>query len=327
MNDAPPVPGWLRLWAWLTAAMALPLATLGAHVTTTNSGMVDTVGVRSPFYLFQREMDVPGQPVRLFHLLEKSRETGGEREFQMLIEHGHRLWGYLVGGAALILALGLGFYARGWHRWLGLLAGSLVALQGILGILRVSRMSLTFAALHACFAQLVFAVLVGVAVLCSRSWWRQAVGRPLGWASLLVLLVLYGQMVAGALLRHLFDPVAQRVHLIGAFVAVGAVLWLVANVRREDRATAPRVFATALAILVLIQPILGVEALLRRFGTGDLPDLVESSFWTDFVRSGHHVVGTLAFSCCAGLAVLCCRPRSTAAPSALLHARAMEGAA
>ncbi|MBY0231047.1 MAG: hypothetical protein K2W96_17320, partial [Gemmataceae bacterium] len=321
-----PVPGWLRLWAWLTAALALPLATLGAHVTTTNSGMVDAVGVRSPAYLFQREEDVPGQPVRFFHLLEKSWETGGHREFQMLVEHGHRLLGYLVGGAALVLAIGLGLQARGWHRWLGLLAGSLVAVQGILGILRVSRISLTFAALHACFAQLVFASLVAVAVLCSRSWTKQAVGRPLGRGALLVLLVLYAQLVAGALLRHLFDPIAQRVHLVGAFVAVGAALWLVANVRREDRAAAPRLFAAALAILVLVQPVLGVEALLRRFGTGELPDAVPYSFWADFFRSGHHVVGTLVFSCAAGLAVLLFRPRSQAASSALLHARAMEGA-
>ena len=96
----PPVPRWLRLWAALTALAALPLVTLGAEVTTRKVGMVDPKGFRAPWHLFTL--------------------SGEQLSLGYLIEHGHRLAGFVVGICCIVLALGMTAFARGWlHRSLG----------------------------------------------------------------------------------------------------------------------------------------------------------------------------------------------------------------
>src|SRR4051794_700995 len=87
------VPRWLHAWAVLTALAALPLVTLGAEVTTKQVGMVDPQGFRAPWHLFTLRM----------------REAG----LGYLIEHGHRLAGFVVGTCAIVLAVGLTLGARG----------------------------------------------------------------------------------------------------------------------------------------------------------------------------------------------------------------------
>src|SRR5262249_23588081 len=151
--------------------------------------------------------------------------------------------GFVVGIACIVLALGLTVGARGWfHRSLGWVALIAVGLQGLLGIFRVNLhdwlgMGPNLALIHGCFAQLVFATLVGVAVLCSRAWWAspevEGEGRKLRSASVAVCLLVYTQAVFGAILRHLLDPVAQRLHVLLAFAVVLAVLWLVRGVLNE----------------------------------------------------------------------------------------------
>jgi cytochrome c oxidase assembly protein subunit 15 len=288
---------WLHAWAVLTALAALPLVTLGAEVTTKQVGMVDPQGFRSPWHLFT----------------VSAREMG----LGYLIEHGHRLAGFVVGICAIVLAVGLTFAARGaFYRSLGWVALAAVSLQGVLGIFRVdlhARFGPLLATVHGCFAQLVFATLVGVAVLTSRS--GLAAG-PAGLArfrlfGLVLAAVVYAQIVFGAFTRHLFDRTAQRLHILLAFVVVlgtidlGRAVW-----RGGDRAVRRGVLL--LGALVLVQPILGVEAWLRRFGSGMLPETVQSSLALDLVRSGHHLVGTLLFATTVALTLLLYRP----APSA-----------
>src|SRR5437773_781241 len=99
----PPVPRWLRAWAVLTVLAALPLVTLGAEVTTKKVGMVDPKGFRSPWHLFTLGSD--------------------QLHLGYLIEHGHRLAGFVVGVCCIVLAVGLSVTARGWFfRSLGWLA-------------------------------------------------------------------------------------------------------------------------------------------------------------------------------------------------------------
>src|SRR4051812_32812404 len=97
-----PVPRWLRAWAALTALAALPLVTLGAEVTTKRVGMVDPRGFRAPWHLFT----VPSEQLSV----------------GFLIEHGHRLFGFVVGTCCIVLAVGLTIQGRGRYRWLGWLA-------------------------------------------------------------------------------------------------------------------------------------------------------------------------------------------------------------
>src|SRR5262249_30473514 len=142
-----------------------------------------------------------------WHLLSVSLREAG---LGYLIEHGHRLAGFVVGICCVVLAVGLTAFARGtFYRTLGWVALAAVSLQGVLGIFRVNLHALfgpLLATIHGCFAQLTFATLAGVAVLTSQG--GMAAGpaglarfRPLG---LVLAAVVYAQVVFGALIRHLF---------------------------------------------------------------------------------------------------------------------------
>src|SRR5262245_51996534 len=105
MTEANAVPWWLRAWAWLTVLTCLPLVTLGAEVTTKKVGMADPVALRNPLYLFEQEEGT----LRFVHLWQ----TG---QMGVLIEHAHRLFGWLVGFECLVLAIGMGLWAQGGYR-------------------------------------------------------------------------------------------------------------------------------------------------------------------------------------------------------------------
>ena len=293
LRPIPPVPAWLRFWAKLTLFAALPLVLLGAEVTTKNVGMVDTVGFRTPWLLLT------------VNFLETS--------IGYKIEHGHRLAGFVVGTCCIVLALGLTVAARGWYRILGWVALVAVGCQGILGIYRVDLNALFgsyLATIHGVFAQLVISVLVSVAVLTSRAWATHDVAAPasLRRGAWLLSALIFTQIVFGAIMRHLLDPLAQRLHILLAFVVLGMVFWLFARIRRSDCEPNVRRWSVLLAVLVSIQPIFGVEAWIRRFGALTLPDMVPSSVGLDLARSGHHVLGTLIFATSVALTVLLLRP-------------------
>jgi cytochrome c oxidase assembly protein subunit 15 len=296
MTDAlpsPPVPRWLRYLTVFTVVAALPLVMLGAEVTTKKVGMVDPKGFRAPWHLFTL--------------------SGDQLSVGVLIEHGHRLAGFVVGICCIVLAVGMTLAARGLlHRSLGWILLLVVSSQGILGIFRVDLnavMGANLALLHGCFAQLVFAVLVAGAVLSSATWSMPAdTPRGVRLSGLVLVALVYVQIVFGAITRHLLDPMAQRLHILLAFVVIGLVFMLLGRLRRKGDNRAARAVVYLLAGLVLVQPILGVEAWIRRFGAGTLPELVPSSFGLDLARTGHHVLGTLIFASTAALAVLLWRP-------------------
>lgn len=301
----PPVPRWLRVWAVLTALAALPLVTLGAEVTTKQVGMVDQVGFRAPWHLFT----VAAEQLHLGYL----------------IEHGHRLFGFVVGMCCIVLAIGMLLQARGGHRWLGLLALFAVSTQGILGIYRVNLNALfgsSLALIHGCFAQIVFATLVAVAVFSSQAWNRVTSTSDLARPALGLCVLTYTQIVFGAIVRHTLDPLAQRLHVLLAFAVVLYVVWLV------SRLTEARRLGYWLLAMILVQPILGVEAWMRRFGAGQLPETVHSSWALDLTRSGHQVLGTLIFATTVALVVMLnkvpLRVRSLNRPETPPHNRGSE---
>jgi heme A synthase len=315
------VPAWLQWTAWIVVVTAIPLVTLGAETTTKKAGMADQKSVRSPLYLFEAEEHVAGQPMRIVHLAQ----TG---QIAMLFEHSHRLFGWIVGAQCLfLLAPGMWFCAKGGYRWLGLLALVGVTAQGLLGIARVAfnlQAGPELSALHGCSAQIVFACLAAVAVIATFSWRTPGDALPgwLRWATLGIVALVYAQLVAGAILRHLLDPLAMRLHILLAFAAVLAILWWCYQIRRHDRLSgAAYAMTLLLTLFVLVQPILGVEAWIRRFGTTMLPDEVPSTLVGDAVRSGHHVLGTLIFGSTVALAALVCRPREIGAATSEMPPR------
>jgi heme a synthase len=317
-TDSPegrPAPRWLHWWAVGTACAALPLVLLGAEVTTKQVGMVDQEGFRAPWHLLT-------VPLR-------------ERGLGYLIEHSHRLAGFVVGACSIVLAVGL--YLTGRRplvRWLGFVALAAVSAQGVLGILRVNWHAAAgpeFALAHGLFAQIVFATLVSVAVMTSRAWasgggQRQRAGLRL--VALLLAALVYAQLAFGALVRHFYDRTAQRLHVLVAFAVVVAVAWAFRSVRERlpaDRAL--RRLTGLLAGLVTFQVMLGVEAWMMRFGAGVPVEVQMSSPGTDLVRSLHYVVGALLFATTVVFTLLVYRPGTATVALPAAPDRRLGGAA
>lgn len=145
-----------------------------------------------------------------------SRMTGG-----VYLEHAHRLLGSLVGLTVLVLAVHTHFTEnRRWLRSLAWVALGFVILQGVLGGLRVTgrltfstnpdqtQPSIVLAIIHGVFGQVIFALLVWLAVVRSRAWRAPqntyaapsaGTDRFFGFA---LIALLIGQLVLGALVRH-----------------------------------------------------------------------------------------------------------------------------
>lgn len=313
---------WLAV---LTACLTLPLLTLGAEVTTRGVGMVDPRGFRWPWEIFAVLFDA-----------EYRASLGLILSLGLVIELTHRLFGFLVGVAAIVLCVGLLAKGRGWKRWLGVAVLLAVTSQGLLGRYRVDLNALfgsTLSLVHGCFAHLVFALLVGVAVWTSRAWTAPgptASARLRRW-SLVVVGLIYLQLVLGALVRHKDVTLGARAHLLGAFAVVAAVTWLVKVALDAPPGERVGVRAVAgLAALVAGQLMLGVESWLSRFGATDLRRgvVIESlAVETELIRSAHYLVGALTFAAAVAVALLAHRQASWSAQAAPAPAGRLEGAA
>jgi cytochrome c oxidase assembly protein subunit 15 len=180
-------------------------------------------------------------------------------------EHGHRLWGALVGVAVVALAaVAWRFEPRRGVRILTTLAVLGVVAQGVLGGLRVTENSPELAFLHGAFAQALFALLAAVLLLESQAW-RGARAGSLASASRLRTLSLfaapaiYVQTVFGAWLRHSGSQTAQAVHVLFAIVAAWVVLRLASELARSGDPVLQRI-ARWQRGLVWTQVLLGVLA-------------------------------------------------------------------
>ncbi len=200
----------------------------------------------------------------------------------VLAEHGHRLLGMLVGFCTAILA-GWTWYAdpRRWMKYLGVVALFLVIVQGTLGGLRVVWQSLNLAVVHACVAQLYFSLLAGLWVFTTPAWINgdgPAEGesgdmlRRYFW---LPATALYGQVVLGAVLRHVgqgVDVALAMIHMTGAFLVFGVLFMVIRWVRRStERGTLLHTMSGILATLLVVQIGLGFFAyavLLQEAGIG-----------------------------------------------------------
>jgi len=209
---------WRRRFSVLTILTTIALISWGGFVTSINAGMAvpdwpATFGSYDPF---------------------RTGLDGWWQHTPVLAEHGHRLLGALVGMLTVILALWTWRAdPRPWMRRLGFAALVLVIAQGILGGVRVTENSVLLAAIHACTAQIFFALLVAMTLFTTETWMRVRdtlsdvdPARSFRWLALTTTVVLYLQIVLGALLRHLghgIDGAFAAIHISGAFVVTGLV--------------------------------------------------------------------------------------------------------
>jgi heme A synthase len=271
---------WLTWWAWLTVAAVLPLLFLGALVTTLKVGMADQRSVVSPIEAFCEILR-------------------GEQSVGWNIEHTHRLAGWFAGICGIVLTIGCWLCEKGSVlRWVGLLGLILISLQGLLGIFRVQLNSLCgtdLAWFHGCFAQIVFGVLAGIALMESPGWRSQSTSTARAlriWSLCCVPLVLV-QLVLGGLIRHQPSLLMARFHMLGAFLVLAGLLWL-AKLAYDDSF---RWTAWILLGLVGLEIVLGVETgvhWMARFFRPDLASL--ETVLQQLTRTTHYVVGSLVFA-------------------------------
>ena len=247
-----------------------------------------------------------------------------------LAEHGHRLIASLVGLLTVVLA-GWTWWAdpRAWMRWLGVGAVVLVIVQGILGGLRVLWVSLDLALVHACVAQLFFALLVAMTLFTTETWrtGRGTLGQTgpaqrLRRLAYISTAAIYVQIVLGALLRHPGGGVSggfTAVHVTGSFVVVGLVLaTFVLTEKHFDQNPVVRRAAWGLLGAMGLQFVLGLAALVVMLYEQSQSGL---SLAPVLLTVSHLVVGALLFGASIVMTLLVARrPGATAvdgaAPSA-----------
>ncbi len=312
----PGSPRWLHALAVLTVLCTLPLLFLGAGVTSHGVGMVDPRGFRPPWEIVRGLIENNG--------------------LGWLLEYGHRTLGFLVGMCGIALAVGCWFgSSRPWMGWVGILALGMICAQGALGIFRVDYNALhgrTFAMVHGMFAQLVFAVLVGFALVTSRRWAddsaQEASPALRRWSTATALLV-FGQLLLGGMVRHHDSLLGPRGHLLGAFVVVAAVVWLLKLIRESqarERFAAARILFMA---LLGLQLLLGIESWLAKYYVGTAVSheaLVPVPMHAEWVRTAHYVVGSLIFATSVSVALLAQRRPALALEAAPERVRELEGA-
>jgi len=312
------VPRWLHGLAVLTVCIAVLALSSGAVVTTFRVGMADPLWPTYPWHLA---------------LISWQEPSPG-----FIIEHTHRLFDYLLGFCSILLALGLWrAQPRRWLGWLGIAALAGIIAQGLLGGFRVLLNALVgtdLALIHGLFAQLVFALLVSLALFTSRSWAVPASFPPTARAgriwhlSVWTSAFIFVQIVFGAILRHTSSPLGQRGHLLVAFAVVTTAALLAMTVfEKRDGEKPLRISVGILAALVATQVLFGVEALLIRFGTPGLPELQMTNIPQAIIRTAHFVLGSLIFATAVAVSLWAQRGHAVSVSRPVATTECLEGAA
>jgi len=302
---------WRHRFSILAVCIAVLLISWGGLVTSIDAGLAvpDWPASFGSYDPFKTGFEDPSDPnARWWHRLP------------ILAEHGHRLIGALMGLLTIILALWTWRAdPRRWMHTLGFAALGLVIVQGVLGGLRVVWVSLDLAVVHACVAQIYFALLVAMTLFTAKGWLRAdsvpprtPTTRRLSRLAIATIGVLYVQIILGALLRHPgagVHPLFVAVHITGAFVVLGVVLSVFLTVRKHfANHRLLRRGASLMMGLVLIQIALGFSAyVVLLYETS----LALRSTLQVVLNSTHLVVGALLMAATVSTALLSLRRPST----------------
>jgi cytochrome c oxidase assembly protein subunit 15 len=200
---------WPVYFAWTACGAMLLLMFMGGLVTGFRAGMAVP--------------DWPGTFGYNMFLYPLRKMTGG-----VFYEHSHRLLGSVVGLTTLVLAILLTIRRRPIGALVLIwLVGVGVAVQGIMGGLRVTENNVNLAVVHGFFAHVVLAGMVSVAVLLSRRPADEDGQSICNKTDCLLSTLLVGgillQTLLGTLLRQ--KNICQLEHIsVAMFVAIFAIM-------------------------------------------------------------------------------------------------------
>jgi cytochrome c oxidase assembly protein subunit 15 len=224
-------------------------------------------------------------------------------------EFSHR---FVAGGLGiltlLLAALLLTKESRTWLRLLGVVAVLGVLVQALLGWQVVIRLlHYWLPVIHACFAQIVFGVVLSIAVFTSK-WWvseqpqLEDSGSPsIHSLTILNAAIIYLQVILGAGFRHKDIPIWP--HMAGALLVLGMVIWTAVALRKRFEKS--RELSKARILLHAIfgtQFLLGLAAYWSRRSTADAPQPMPVMVTLTVI---HTVVGAILFAFSV-LVVLAC---------------------
>ncbi len=163
--------------------------------------------------------------------------------------------------------------------------------------------------IHACFAQIVFGAVLGIAVFTSK-WWvseqpqLEDSGSPsIHSVAILNAAVIYFQVILGAGFRHKDIPIWP--HMAGALLVLGMVIWTTVALRK--RFAQSRELSKARILLHAIfgtQFLLGLAAYWSRLTTADAPQPMPVMVTLTVI---HTVIGALLFAFSVLIVLMCYR--------------------
>jgi len=232
--------------------------------------------------------------------------TGGA-----LIEHTHRVIAAILGMWIIGLAYLLARYdERPWLKKLGYAAVAGVIVQGVLGGLTVLQLlHYWLPVMHACTAELMFAIVVSIALFTSRWYVQDLPQYPDGSTPTVHALVnfnaivIFLQVLLGAGFRHHY--MSYSPHVIWSMIVLLSVIWTASTLRRRfadvQALCRARIF---LHVLVGLQIILGLGSLWSRLSTADAPQPMPVMIGFTVV---HTVVGAILFATSIVTVLVCYR--------------------
>ena len=298
---------WPHRLAVLLVCATFPLIGVGSLVTTYGAGMA-----------------VPDWPTTYgYNLFLYPWQTWISAPFDLFVEHGHRLFGALVGMLTIALTLVIWYRdPRGWVKGLAIAALGLVIFQGLLGGARVRLNERFLAMAHGSTAPLFFSLSVALAAVTSKCW-RQAPRlsvrdkkrlHAVGRLGVLCTAFAYFQLVLGAQVRHVpatssfgFFRVVVFAHIAMAAVLLVHVALLAARTVRWKPPMAIRRLSVLTVMLLVAQVILGLATWVMKYSWPAWVDpswvkpghLVQAmGFGRGLVTTGHVVNGSLIMAVC-----------------------------
>jgi len=276
-------------FAVFVVAWTVLLLIFGALVTSNNAAL-----------------SVPDWPKSFGTWFPSLRQLAGGAFF----EHSHRVIAAVMGLLTFVLAVLIWAKDnRRWLRWFGVLAVAGVVVQAVLGG-EVVRQLLQYwlPVLHACFAQIMFAAVLGIAVFTSK-WWIEErphlvdAGSPSIHAlAILNAAVIFLQVVLGAGFRHSEMPVWP--HMVGALAVLASVTWTAVALRKRFGA-APEIGRARIWLHAIfgLQFLLGFGAYLGRLAS-EKTGPTSATVWSTVT---HTVVGALLFAFSIFVVLICRR--------------------
>lgn len=191
MTASEPFRLWLHRFSVVVVLATLLLIFIGGLVTSTGSGLAVP--------------DWPSTYGQFMFAFPIAKMVGG-----ILYEHGHRMTASIVGLLTIVLTVWIWrVETRRWLKWLAAFALVSVVLQGVLGGITVLyRLPTLVSVLHGCLAQTFLMITVAIMTFTSKHWLAQdparvsKLDRPLLRMAATTTLVIYLQLILGALMRH-----------------------------------------------------------------------------------------------------------------------------